>query len=375
MKNKSIIILTVLALITIAGCHSNVKVESLVFNHEDEIVRNGDFITLADRRIFAVMAFMNACGYDDKASGQEMYPVRLKVRQIINEKLKNYPEELERWKKYYKKNINASFIALDFALSFNDDYPFRRIRPDSEIGYSFAEWRLSDLPDVLNEFWEKMELEQVWEQVKPDYIEAINRYDFDLMAKQLSFVWEYLKMQRKDSYTFVSVPDLLNKRYYAIASQYENYRYAVESPGANTFSLNVHEYLHSVVNPMMNIKYSNNRNKLDKYYQAGKDMPLAKSYQHRIGYAAECLVRALDHRIGVLMTEDPALIKIHNRRINNLTIDGLLFVKPFYDLLIEFEESEMNFEQFLPVMLERLPDYDDFLPVLRQLEIAYYNYK
>ena len=374
MKNKSIVIIIVLFLIILTGCHSNVKVEPLVFNHEDEIVRNGDFITLADRRIFAVMAFMNACGYDDKASGQEMYPVRLEVRQIINEKVKNYPDELERWKKYYKKNINTSFIALDFALSLNDDYPFRRIRPDSEIGYSFAEWRLRNLPDVLNEFWEKMELEQVWEQVKPDYIATINKYDFDLMAKQLSFVWEYLRMQRKDNYTFVSVPDLLNQRYNAIASQYENYRYAVESPGANGFGLNVHEYLHSVVNPMLNRKYSEQQKKLDKYYKAGKDMPLAKSYQHRVGYAAECLVRALDHRIGVLMTDETASINNHNRRVTNLTIDGLFLVKPFYDLLIEFEENEMNFEQFLPIMLEKLPDYDDFLPILKKEEISYYNY-
>jgi hypothetical protein len=103
-------------------------------------------------------------------------------------------------------------------------------------------------------------------------------------------------------------------------------------------------------------------------------MTLAKSYQHRIGYAAECLVRALDHRIGALMTDDPARIKGHNRRVVNLTIEGLLLVKPFYDLLIEFEESEMDFEQFLPVMLEKLPTYEEFLPLLKKEKAASYNY-
>ena len=374
MINKSIIILSVFTLVILQGCHSNVKVEPFVFSHEDEVVRNDDFIALADRRVFAVMAFMNASGYDDQVAGQEMHPVRLKVRQAIEEKVKNYPEELERWKKYYKENINASFSTLDFALSLNDDYPFRRIRPDSEIGYSFAEWKLSDFPDVLNEFWEKLELEQIWEQVKPDYLKEINKYDFGLMSKQLSFVWEYLRMQRKDNYIFISVPNLLDKRYHAIGAQYENYYYAVESPGAYSVGFNVHEYLHSIVNPLMNAKYSKQQKKLDKYYKAGKDMPMAKSYQHRIGYASECLVRALDHKIGVLMTDNPASINNHNRRVTSLTIEGLLLVKPFYDLLVEFEESEMNFEQFLPVMLERLPDYEDFSPVLKKIEISYYNY-
>jgi hypothetical protein len=97
--------------------------------------------------------------------------------------------------------------------------------------------------------------------------------------------------------------------------------------------------------------------KLNKYFQAGKDLPMAKNYRHPVGYAYECLVRALDHRIRVTLNNNPTTITQCESRVAELTREGLLLVHPFYQLLTEYEDSGMNFEEFLPVMLERLPDY------------------
>jgi hypothetical protein len=335
-----------------------VSVEPLKFSHEDEFVRHGDFIVLADRRIFAIMAFMNTCGFDNEYSGQQMHPVRLRVRKAIEGKATHHAEALERWKKYYQNNTMGSFCYQDFALSLNDDYPFRRIRPDSELGYPFTRERLADFPDILNEFWETLEMEQVWEQVKPDYLADIHKYDFERMAKKLSFIWEYLRLRRKDNFTFVSVPNLLDTHYHAIGAKYENYWYMVESPGAHSYDFNVHEYLHSVINSLVEANYDAYREKLDGYFEAGKDMPMAKSYGRPVTYAYECLVRALDHRINAVMTNDPATTTSREKRIAILTKEGLLLVGPFYRLLSEYEKSEKNFEQFLPEMLEKLPEYN-----------------
>ena len=145
MRIKLIHILPVLACIIFGGCRSNDSVKSLSFSHQDEMVRQGDFIVLADRRIFAVMAFMNACGFDNEYPGQQMHPVRLRVRKAIHEKAVNHANALERWKKYYREHTMGSFCYQDFALSLNDDYPFRRIRPDSELGYPLPakDWPIS----------------------------------------------------------------------------------------------------------------------------------------------------------------------------------------------------------------------------------------
>ena len=158
-------ILSILFSVILSGCSSHedpIKVEPVVFSHADEMVRNEDFIILADRRVFTVMAFMNACGYDKQINGIPMHPVRICVREAIRLKAEEHPHELAKWKGYYRKKALPNFCYLDYALSLCDDYPFRRIRPDSELGYRITGRRLTDFPDILNKFWETIGLEQIW---------------------------------------------------------------------------------------------------------------------------------------------------------------------------------------------------------------------
>jgi len=84
---------------------------------------------------------------------------------------------------------------------------------------------------------------------------------------------------------------------------------------------------------------------------------MAMSYGRPVTYAYECLVRALDHRINAVIANDTATTQTREKRIAVLTKDGLLLVGPFYQLLSEYEDSDMNFKLFLPEMLEKLPDY------------------
>ena len=47
---------------TASPCESGVQTESVKFLHEDEKREGEGFLTIADRRIFAIMAFANAMG-------------------------------------------------------------------------------------------------------------------------------------------------------------------------------------------------------------------------------------------------------------------------------------------------------------------------
>jgi hypothetical protein len=303
------------------------------------------------------MAFMNAWGYDEQADGIPMHPVRIRTREAIRLKTEAHPDELAKWKRYYRKKALPNFCYLDYALSLNADHPFRRIRPDSELGYRVTVHRLADFPDVLNTFWETVDLQQIWDQVKPHYLGEIQSYDFGHMAQQLAFVWEYLRLNRTDQFTFVSIPNLLDTHYHAIGARYEDYWYAVESPGAYSHDFNVHEYLHSVINALVEKHYASYQSKLDIYFKAGKDTPIAKTYCSPAGYTSECLVRALDHRIAILMTDNPQTVKHREAIVKKRTQDGLLLTEPFYKLLVDFEQSRFSFEEFLPRMLEKLPEY------------------
>lgn len=317
-------------------------------------------MVLADRREFAVMAFLNAAGYNDEVKDQQMHPVRLKVRQLVASNLAEQPEKVKTWRKYYhnlvRQNIQI-YCFKDFALSLSTDYPFKQIRTDKELGYSRTAWFLNDFPEVLNDFWKTARLDEVWEQVKPDYIAEIKKYDFDKMQKQMSFLWDYLRMPRHDTLILVNVPNFLESYYNAIGARYENYYYTVESPGSHSYSLNIHEYLHSIVNPIVETNYSHNKKKLIKYYKAGRNEPLSKSYQSPACFTWECMVRALDRRISIRFENDPNWTEIRESQVTYDTKMGLNLTQPFYKLLAEYEKSDKPFDQFLPAMLKRLPEY------------------
>lgn len=63
------------------------------------------------------------------------------------------------------------------------------------------------------------------------------------------------RMKRSDSYVLVSIPNLLDCHYHARGARYENYFYSIESPGPYDYALNDHEYLHTVINPLVEKLY------------------------------------------------------------------------------------------------------------------------
>lgn len=352
-------ILFLLTIISLVGCRSHVKVEPFVFSHEDELIRTDEFIALADRRVFAVMAFMNLCGFDDESVGKEMHPARVHAREAMQAKAKEHPKALKRWKRYYQRFHIPSFTYLNYALTLNDDYPFRRIRPNRELWNPKTGAVLAKFPAILNQFWETLEMEQIWDQVKPHYLAEIQQYHADRSSHKLTFTWDYLRLKRGDQFTFVSIPNLMDRRAHSIGSLHENYWCTVESPGSISHDLNIHEYLHSIINPMVKAHYADDQAKLNQYFEAGKNMPMAESYGHPVTYAYECLVRALDHRIYILLDNNPSTTQRRETKMENLTQNGLLLVQPFYQLLTEYEKSDLNFEEFVPMMLERIPEYSD----------------
>jgi hypothetical protein len=351
----------------IAGCAltrggSGIKTGAVRFTHPDEYRQGGGFMVLADRRVFTIMAFLNAAGYDEEIQGKQMYPVRVKVRKMVADNLGKNPDKLQSWQQYYKTRGLATFQYQDYAMSLSADYPFRRIRPDNELGYQWTAERLRDFPNVLNEFWVTAELDKVWSEIKSDYIAEINKYNMEKMNRQMSFLWEYLRMKRQDTFVIVNVPDPLDRYYHAIGAHYENYYYCVESPGAYSYDLNIHEYLHSIVNRIVKAHYDKDSDKLNKYYQAGTNGPMSKTYQEPVTFASECMVRALDDRLHVLLANDPTITKNLESRVADLSAKGLTLTQPFYLLLAEYEKSNKNFEEFFPVMLEKLPEYKENNP-------------
>jgi hypothetical protein len=286
-----------------------------------------------------------------------MHPLRLKVRQKLAENLASHPAQLRAWQAYYKQHPLGSWKYANFALSLSADFPFRRLRPARELHDTWMAGMLADFPDVLNGFWVTAKLDQVWAEVRPDYLAEIKRYNPQRIADEMAFLWDYLRMPRKDGYVIIQVPNPLQRSASASANRFEHYFYSVDGPGSSGGGLNVHEYLHTFVNDLVKGNYADQKRKLRPYYEAGKDAPISRTVRDPVSWSAECLVHALDHRITVRRLSDPAVRKGVEANVASLTRGGYPLLQPLYAGLADFERSGQPFDQYLPVLLRRLPDF------------------
>jgi hypothetical protein len=348
-------------ILPMAGCnqlHPKVNVEPVSFDHPDEVIKGyGDaagYVALADRRVFVVMAFLNTAGYDQEVPNRQMHPVRVKVRKMISENLSNRPEKLQAWRRYYKDHLIGAWQYTNWSLSLSSDFPFRRVRPDKELAYAWTSWMLADFPEILNDFWATAHLEQIWAECHDDYYAELKRCDPNRTARGINSVWKYMRMQRKDDYTIIRVPNPLERHHTANGNRFEHYFYSVEGPGSGGY---VHEYLHTFVNEMVKAHYASQKSKLRKYFKAGRDAAISSTYQEPVIWVSECLVHALDYRITALRVSEPTLKKRLEDRVDKLTQGGYTVLKPLYTLLIDFEKSDKPFDQYLPIMFEKLPEY------------------
>ena len=326
-------------------------------SHPDESVVGDGFAITADRRMFAVMAFMNANGFDVEAEGTPMHPVRRKVRDMVATTLNGEPEKRERWRRFYSEWSLPSWCYQDFALALSPDYPFHRVRPDAELHYPATVDKLRDFPAILNEFWKAAKLDEVWTAVKPEYQQELRKYDLARMRREFDYVWQYLRMNRTDGLLMITVPNLLDEHYSGIGARYGDAYYSVESPGAQRYGLNIHEYLHSIVNNLIKTRFANHRERLEDYYLVGRTLPMAQSYQDALVFTYESLVRALDHRIRWKLTNDPAVRARLDARVEEITKKGLTLAQPFYLLLDNYEKAGLPFDRALPELLRAIPPY------------------
>ena len=340
-----------------------VAVEPVTFEHPDEILKGtgsaARYWALADRRVFAVMAFLNATGYDEEAPNAQMSPLRIKVRETLASRLAAHPDMLREWRRYYDAHRRGSWQYANFVLSFGADYPFRRTRPNRELTYRDTAWDLRDLPEVLNDFWITAELGRLWEELQPEYAAEIGRYRPARMAEEMEQLWRYLRMPRRDDWIVVHIPNPLQRHFTASANQFGEYFYSIDGPGSNGGGLNVHEYLHTFINDSARQCYPSQARKLKQYFAAGKHAPISASYQDPRTWVSECLVFALDNRLWARRVSSHQNDDEMRARVQSLSQSGLTLVAPLYTALADFEKTDVPFDRYLPILLSDLPEYHE----------------
>jgi hypothetical protein len=317
--------------------------------HADEVREGRDCLIVADRRVFTVMAFINASGFDELASnGEPMHPTRMRTRALIAERLRHRPAALARYRAAYARFALSNADYLEYAITLTPDYPFAKVGPDDHIFHDYTAMRLTAFPALLNEFWRTARIDRVWRAIKPDYLADMQRYDLARMTGDLDFVWRYVRMPRREARTMVNTPNLLDRQYSAISVPCGRYFVSIEAPGSHNYGLNIHEYLHEIVNPETARNYETYRANLEPHFARWMAFPNRSGYDVPVAFVQECLVRALDARVTTALYPQRGDAK--RREVESAVAQGFSLTRPFYDGLAAFDAQRQGFDAFVPIV-------------------------
>jgi hypothetical protein len=205
----------------------------------------------------------------------------------------------------------------------------------------------------VNEFWVDAKLDEVWNTVKPGYFAELQKYDIDKMSGDLDFVWSFVRMPRREARVMVSVPNLLDRHFSADSMGCGKYFVSVEGPGSHDYRLNVHEYLHEIVNPAVARWRDQYLVQLQPYFDRWQHFPGAHGYGTLQMYVQESLVKALEARVSVKLR--PELRARKSSQVAQDVKSGFELTGIFHENLAEFETGEGTFDDFVKVLFERLP--------------------
>jgi len=303
----------------------------------------------ADIRVFAVMAALNAAGYDYETPNRQMSPARQLIRQEVK---KADPKLLERLQSFYiehRQNMDsvrqaAAFVSL--ALLIEGPPEFRLTVSKKDLPEDVLQ--VAGFEELVRDLFQQIKLGRLWNACQGYYTAELVAYRpvfLDLIRQTLTYfrIPPRIVLDRQ----IVIIPELIGPSRLVNARNLEKTYYIIPgpvvSPGENREQLQ-HEYLHFLLDPLIE-KYGTPLMKYEKLLDVAQNQPHVRSeYQNRyMMVVAESLVDTLILRMNP--TSDP------NRDLVALFRRGLIFSPYLYRSLAAYEADQA---QTMPAYVETL---------------------
>lgn len=299
--------------------------------------------------LFAVMASINACGYDQDIN--ESLPIRNQIRADIVKAAASRESQLalQQMCQFYvehrqpdpSRNL-SQFVSL--SLTLGSDLTPRVKESDMAPDASFV---LGFLP-LMRTFYQTAELGKIYRKYSPAYDQLIGSYHEQVSALLISTDL-YLKRPLSGfvGRNFVvyleplASPGQINARNYA-----DDY-YLVISPGTNPIRSDEirHTYLHFILDPIF-LKRANQMDKLRPLLPLVQKSPLDETYKTDITLlTTECVIRAIEaHLLG-----GPKGSELRRQKaVDQAMQEGFILTRYFYDQLTLFAKDEVGLQQGIP---------------------------
>jgi hypothetical protein len=362
---KVFLILSALVLLGVSGCQPSFTVSTSPADRDfsalhPEVISGDGFAIQPDVRVFTLYAFLNGVAGWDNENGEGFTTQRQALRDALAERLAAVdPETVDRWRGYYKKHQRHPYAYLYYTLSLGVPPGFAHIVTAGEMKEPETASSLDGLDKVLSEFYQQAGLEELFErQFREMMAEEAANYDSEKIAAQVSAVYDYTRLDRAAAGDFdvVIVPNPFDSHYSAMSIGYQDRLYIVDGPGSNDDGLNIHEYLHMLMDDVIPADLAGQRARFNRMMKQNLDAPYVKgSYEEASTFVEEGLVRALDYRIRESI--DPTYHLQARIAMADEVANGLVLVDDFYQALEQYEQdSSLSLEDFVTEMLKTIPD-------------------
>jgi hypothetical protein len=294
----------------------------------------------ASESIFAVLAAINAGGYDAEIDSPTNNPLRKALRDHLQSQHLDVVDELRRYVRDHRaKTAEADlsqYISYALVMSGPPDFVSRynssTVPPDVETLYEFT--------PLLVRFYREAHIDQLWKQSQPYFEKAMAQYQ-EPVARAVLQVNAYLRNTTSGflGRRFQIYVDLLGAPNQVQTRSYVDDYFVVATPAGDLPIDQIrHAYLHYLLDPLP-LRFSDivdtKRGLGD--YALGSPI-LANQYKSDfILLTTECLIKAIESR----MDRKPAMVEQALR-------EGFVMTPAFVDRLIEYEKQEQTMRLFFP---------------------------
>jgi tetratricopeptide (TPR) repeat protein len=346
----------------------------------------GSAITLeTNEPLFDLAVAVNVCGYDADLANSS--PVRLKVRDEINEELATSPtardsrDALCGYVREHTLADNALNLAQYISLALYLTPPPELTPTVDETELPPDSTQVVNVLPLLRTFSQDVHLHAIWIKHRPDYEELVNRIHDPLTRMVLDTnIYLRLPVSSYDGRRFLVLlepmlsPALTNARIYTndyivVTSP------AGDPPAAVRMDQIRHTYLHYEVEPLVYARAAA-MDRLLPLLKPVQDAPLDFTYKSDIvALLTECLIKAIEARtmdVGITRPKRPDAVKqradieryeaemtAYDRQaeaVRRKTVDlemhqGWVLVDYFYDKLGQMEKESISLKENIGEMV------------------------
>ncbi|MGA2436065.1 MAG: tetratricopeptide repeat protein [Bryobacteraceae bacterium] len=319
----------------------------------------------SSRSLFAVLAAINAAGYDADLQSPANSSVREMVRREIAAK---HPESLAALKLFFAEHRQkdetaelSQYVSLALCLGDPPDFPFRY--KESELPPDVLP--LQDFQAILRKFAAEAGLDDLWRKAQPAYEAAIARYHAPASGALLE-VNAYVRNSGSGGVLgtrFQIYVDLLGAPNQIQMRSYKSDYFIVVTPSPEPQRNDIrHGYLHHLLDPL-SIRWIQELTRKEALLEYAQPAPLLEPYYKRDFplLADECLIKAVEARLA------PASAR--QAIVDQAMREGYILTAGFADLLSGYEKQQQALRFYYQEMVSEI-DMGREEKRLRKVEFA-----